>query len=1173
MRLNEIKLAGFKSFVDPTTVRFSGQIGAIVGPNGCGKSNIIDAVKWVMGESSAKNLRGESMTDVIFNGSTQRQPVGQASIELVFDNSEGKLGGEYAKYQQISIKRVVTRDAQSNYYLNGARCRRRDITDLFLGTGLGPRSYAIIMQNTISRLIEAKPEELRIFLEEAAGISKYKERRRETELRIKHTRENLERLNDIRAELDKQLQHLQRQANAAEKYKVLKQDERLLHAQLQVLHWLGFDQQMQGLRQDSEQVENQLQQGIAAIRALDAEAERDREQHSAATEHFNDVQGNFYSIGAEIARIEQSKQHQQERKYSLQEDYDRASAAVRQAEEQLEADREKLTSLTEELQSAEPALADKQTQAEQAAQELASAEAEVNDWQQHWDEFNQLAAKNLQQAEVEQTRIRHHESQINDLKTRTDKLAEEKSNIDFNKFDEEIDAISKHHTELVTAKEAILTKLNETQAALTQQKQTNHELTEQLHQSRADSQQTQGRFASLEALQQAALGQKDAASMQWLKQHQLDDKPRLGQQLSIEQGWEHALETVLGSCLEAVCIDDLATIADDITGLEQGHLAFITVKDAATATANAVTQVSAKPLASLLKQKHHGLHWLNYVYIAEDIPQALELTSKLAAHESVITQSGIWFGPNWLRISKEKDSKAGVLQRQQELAQLTERLDQLKQTIQEQEDLLLQGREQLAELEQKREQLQDEINTHSSQLADCNAKLQVKQAEKRRQQQRLEQIEAELNNAEQDLARFQSELAQSREHWQKAMQQAEQDSDQREQMLQQRETTRERLLQLRQAARETKDAVHQLKLRYETAKTQRAALVDSIDRIESQLAQLHGQQSAVYDALTNTTAPIAELEQQLADALNKQSQVEKTLNEAKLAVEGFDQHMRELNHKRQRSEQDVQRSRERSEQIKMQINGIEVRRQTIEEAMQETEYTIEAVQQELPQEAKIETWEQELETVRRRIERLGAINLAAIDEFKTLSERKEYLDSQNTDLEDALQTLENAIRKIDNETKTRFKETYDQLNNNFKTLFPKVFGGGSAFLELTGDDLLETGVTVLARPPGKRNSTIHLLSGGEKALTALALVFSLFQLNPAPFCMLDEVDAPLDDANIGRFCTLVKEMSQTVQFVFISHNKLAIEMADQLLGVTMREPGVSRMVAVDIDQAISMAEA
>ncbi|WP_307942201.1 chromosome segregation protein SMC [Pseudomonas mosselii] len=1162
MRLKCIRLAGFKSFVDPTTVNFPSNMAAVVGPNGCGKSNIIDAVRWVMGESSAKNLRGESMTDVIFNGSTSRKPVSQASIELVFDNSDNSLVGEYAAYAEISIRRKVTRDGQNTYYLNGTKCRRRDITDIFLGTGLGPRSYSIIEQGMISKLIEAKPEELRNFIEEAAGISKYKERRRETENRIRRTQENLARLTDLREELERQLERLHRQAQAAEKYREYKAEERQLKARLAALRWRDLDQRVRQRETVIGDQEIAFEALVAEQRNADASIERLRDGHHELSERFNQVQGRFYSVAGDIARVEQSIQHGQQRLRQLQDDLKEAERSRLETESHLGHDRTLLATLGEELAMLEPEQELTLAAAEEAAATLEEAELGMHGWQEQWDSFNTRSAEPRRQAEVQQARLAQLEASLERLAERQRKLGEERDQLGGDSQDTETCDLD----EQVASSELLLEDLQLQERQVVEQLDALREQMQQANQAQqqqqGDLQRLGGRLASLEALQQAAL-EPGVGAADWLRAQGLEQRPRLAEGLRVEPGWELAVETVLGADLQAVLLDDFTGL--EFAALEQGELRLL--------MAGAQGASVAGSLLGKVEGSVDLSPWLGQVMPVETLEQALSRRGSLGAGQSLVSRDGYWVGRHFLRVSRGGEAQGGVLARGQEIERLgREQLEQ--EALLEQLDEQLQClREQQLDLEEQREQLRRRSQDESRQHGELKARLSAGRARAEQLELRRRRLQEELAELQEQRALEHEQLGEARLLLQEALDLMAQDTEQRELLMARRDTLREGLDRIRQEARQHKDHAHQLAVRLGSLRAQHDSTRQALERLEQQAARLSERQEQLNLNLEEGEAPLEELRLKLEELLERRMSVDEEMRQARLHMDEADRELRDAERRRTQAEQQSQLLRGQLEQQRLESQGLDVRRKTLQEQLLADGYDLQGVLATLEADASEQGTEQALEQLEARIQRLGAINLAAIEEYEQQSERKRYLDAQDADLVEALETLENVIRKIDKETRNRFKDTFDQINAGLQALFPKVFGGGSAYLELTGEDLLDTGVTIMARPPGKKNSTIHLLSGGEKALTALALVFAIFKLNPAPFCMLDEVDAPLDDANVGRYARLVKEMSETVQFIYITHNKIAMEMADQLMGVTMHEPGCSRLVAVDVEEAMAMVDA
>ena len=1165
MRLKSIKLAGFKSFVDPTSVHFPSNLCAVVGPNGCGKSNIIDAVRWVMGETSAKNLRGESMSDVIFNGSGGRKPVGQASIELIFDNSEGRIVGEYAAYSEIAIKRKVTRDGQSNYYLNGNKCRRRDITDIFLGTGLGPRSYAIIEQGMISRLIEARPDELRIYIEEAAGISKYKERRRDTENRIRRTMENLERLTDIRDELGRQLGRLERQAKSAEKYAEYKKEERQISAELLALKWRGYDQSAAKQRQLIGELEIDRERVLTERIGCETAIEKLRSQSTELNDTFNEVQGRFYKVGGDVARIEQAIEHAQQRASELHKDLEQTERNFTESEQHLNTDIQKAAGWQAEFDQLAPAL-ELAREAEQVSTEaLQSAEEAMQQWQQAWDEFNQQSAAPRQQAEVQQSRIQHLEQLMRRLSERHENLASEASGYQASPAEEEMALLQEQLAEAEQEREASENQRLDNSRQIEAARDSEKQLSARLDQARSRQQTLEGRRASLEALQQAAMG--DDAEKKWLDSKGLGSNPRLADSVKADKGWEVAAETVLGSYLQAVAVDDVAANIGLLDDFVKGELLLVGKASQAAAGGN-----KAKLLSDLVRgDAVQGL--LGNVYAAETLAEALALQPTLSAVESVVTRDGIWLGNNWLRVARDKDASAGVLQRKQELIAIGEEKQALDKQVGELEEQRHNNEHQLQALETQRQEIAARVAEQQSSYADLRSRLSGCEVQIEQLKARKERAETELAEVQHQQLLEQEHLAEARQILQQSIENMEADTERREELVAQRDGLREQLETARGQARQNRDQRHDLAVRETSLSTQLSSILEGIERLKVQVARLQERRAQLREAFNIKDDPSDQYKIELEEKLEQRLAIETELNAARTEMEAVDHDMREHEKLRSELETQLQEVAGKLEAQRIAAQEITTLSRTIEEQIAEKNADLSSLLENLAEDADMRDWEEQLQLVGNRILRLGPINLAAIDEYKIESERKEYLDTQNAELEEALETLKSAIQKIDRETRTRFKETFELVNKHIQELFPKLFGGGHAYLEMTGDDLLDTGVTLMARPPGKKNASIQLLSGGEKALTAIAMVFAIFRLNPAPFCMLDEVDAPLDDANVGRYAAMVKEMSDQVQFIFITHNKISMEAANQLMGVTMHEPGVSRLVSVDVNQAAELADA
>ncbi|MFQ6022224.1 MAG: chromosome segregation protein SMC [Acidiferrobacterales bacterium] len=1166
MRLKSIKLSGFKSFVDPTTVPASGNLIGIVGPNGCGKSNIIDAIRWVMGESSAKHLRGDSMADVIFNGSSARKPVGRASVELLFDNSDASAPGQYARYAEISIRREASRDGRSEYFLNKTRCRRKDITDLFLGTGLGPRAYSIIEQDMVSRIVEAKPEELRVFFEEAAGISKYRERRRETENRMRHTRENLARVEDIRAELETQLRRLRRQSRAAARYKKLKQEERLTRAQWLALRWRGLDAQVQEADRSIAAQENTLERAIAEQRAIEAKIEKIRSEQTQAADSFNSVQAEFYAIGAEIASVEQAIQHARDTDNQRVREFEQVNQSWGEASRHLEADLQKLEELSHGLEQSAPRLNDTLQQQDKTAKALQRCEQATTGWQADWNVFAEVASEPATVREIQQARIQQLEQHTKQLTERQGRLVQEAKEIASARQGVDLDALKSRAHQLDEACARGEQQLEDLERQIKEAQAQDAKTLQELEALRGEQHQCNARLTSLRELQAAAESKDDTALHEWLTQRGLDKAPRLAGLLKVEPGWERAVERVLGDNLTAVCVKNLARFARDLRDESQKRLSILDLEDGSDRPDS-----NQPALLDKVQADANLTSLLAGIFVSDDLDQALTMRTHLAPHESIVTRAGTWVGRNWLSLASGEDHHSGMLAREREIEELVsqssvvdEKLDAISR-----ERAAFQAR--LEKLEQEREQSRRQLSEQVQERTAFHQQRAHKEATLVQLQARAEQLDQEQHEVRTQLERDSNELGEAQRLLQEAETQTGAQDRRRRELLEKRDSLQAELEQARTTAVEAREAVHRLEVERQGMQTAFESTRESITRLEGQLQQLVTRRGELEKLVADNSDPGAELKERLEEFLSKRLEVESRLNEARKKVADLDTGLREQEQARAQQESQVQEIRQAHEEARVSRQELVVRRDSLAEQVTEGGFVLGDVIDGLPAEASEDSWHAHIEALQTRIERLGAINLVAIEEYEEQSERKGYLDKQHEDLCEALATLEDAMRKMDRESRARFKETFDKVNTGFQSFFPRLFGGGNAYLELTESDLLSTGVTVMARPPGKRNSTIHLLSGGEKALTAVALLFALFELNPAPFCLLDEVDAPLDDANVERYCETVRTLSDKTQLIYVTHNKISMETAKVLIGVTMTEPGVSRLVAVDIDEALEMA--
>ncbi|RZS57013.1 chromosome segregation protein SMC [Sphaerotilus mobilis] len=1170
MRLHSIKLSGFKSFADPTHFQLPGQLVGVVGPNGCGKSNIMDAVRWVLGESKASELRGESMQDVIFNGSGNRKPAGRASVELVFDNTDARAGGQWNQFSEIAVKRVLTRDGTSSYFINNQPVRRRDVQDVFLGTGLGPRAYAIIGQGTISRIIESRPEELRLFLEEAAGVSKYKERRRETENRLKDTRENLTRVDDILRELNNNLERLEGQAEVATRYKGLQDSgTRKLH-QLWFLKHRDASTEQQRTHEAVLTAGNALESRMAELRHVEAELEDVRQQHYAANDELHAAQGALAEAAMEVSRLEERIRH-------VVEGRARAQQRLADLETQDAQWTERAASAGDELEqlAGQIAAADEQgeilsAQAEDQAAELPRWEDAVREAQQRANLQRGKAAEVQQQIQLLAAQSRNLDERRRELNQRRDRLAGERRNLVAPDADHLAD-LREQLAEAEALRDEADAQLQDLAAEVPALEDERRAKQDAVNAETARAAQIKARLEALRALQDKV--QTEGKLKPWLAKHGLDGLAGLWTRVHIEAGWETALEAALRERLGALAVGRIETVRAFETDAPPARLAFYTPPQGAIAN----THETLSRLSELLRLGDAGLKallndWLEGVYTAAHLDEALANRHKLTHGEVIMTPAGHAVSQHAVAFYAPDSEQAGMLARAQEIENLDRQgraqallADETRAAQVRAEAAYTDASQRLSRL--RREAQESQTRAHQLQVEVLRLGQQAEQAGQRRSQLdgEVAEIDAQLEEIEERRmtgeARFE-ELDQALATEQEAHAELE------EAVIAAERRAADAREQLRRTEREAQEAQFsvramaarrgELQRSIETAEQQRAANARNAEQLREELARFDD--AAAEGGLQEALALRIEREQALGSARSRYDDLSAQLRRADEQRMGFERSLQPLRDEITRLQLEEQAAQLGGAQFMEQLLAAEV-----DLAALATQIEADAV--------KLHGLQTEIDRINREIAALGAVNLAALDELAAARERKGFLDAQNEDLTRAMTTLEDAIRKIDAETRDLLKGTFDQVNEGFGQMFPSLFGGGQARLVMTGDEILDAGVQVMAQPPGKKNSTIHLLSGGEKALTAIALVFAIFLLNPAPFCLLDEVDAPLDDANTERYARLVKQMSSGTQFLFISHNKIAMEMAEQLVGVTMQEQGVSRIVAVDMESALAMAEA
>lgn len=1170
MRLTHIKLAGFKSFVDPTHIPVPGKLVGVVGPNGCGKSNVIDAVRWVLGETSAKQLRGENMQDVIFAGSSDRKPMSRASVELIFDNSAGKVTGIWSQYSEISVKRVLEREGASSYYINNQHVRRRDVADIFLGTGLGGRGYAIIEQGMISRIIEARPDDMRSFLEEAAGVSKYKERRRETELRLKDTRENLSRVEDIRSELDKQLRKLEQQAQQAEKFHQYENELKETQQQVWFHSQRDSENQRQGLEAQIKKTEVDVEKKIALLRKTETEIEKLKISRENSAAVVNEVQAALYEVNSLIARIEQSIEH-------LRDTRKRTQHQLNNVDVTYEQQRYELRTLEQDFWDARKKILVVKAQQNQNLMELEFNKEELPDIEQCFsdaqravDEHTKLISDIQNRLNISKTHQSHSSNVLEQLANRKERLNAERLNLNppdsgqIQSMDDSIKSLDDVMTDQSN-------KLSNSEAELVKLEDHKDTVGLALDEKRRVYSELDAKRRALVELQ-TQLSRSDRLS-EWLDSSGFDSEERLWELLRVETGWEDAVEAVLRERLMSIATDDLDVVTFEDTNQPPSKVSFFnkrfSVDRSHDSSSNYISlgttvHTDDSSISNLLE------HWLAHVFIAETDAEARAMVDYLESGQICVTKRGDLYYPGGVALFAPDQEVHGVLARQVEI----EALDKLTLSAQ---DELESCQNEFKILSESVSRVKEELARSRKDYADLKEKLHHERVNflrlsdlNQRTIERLAQVDAELveidalqlaenereDKASQEVSTFGVEL----------------------------ETTtsvlEEMISRLRSAKhlRETKlETIQNLNESYSEYSFESRSLINKINDLSLNIKQIYesfvrldGQRSELTEQLNRELE--GEQTDELQSNLLRRREVESELNLKREALSDWDEQLRAAELQRQETDRALQPLRDSINALNLSEQECRLVRDGFMKQLSESGADQERLGQVVPNDFDLEIAQTLLSDLQLKITRLGAINLAALDELTESQERKEYLDAQAEDLLEAVATLENAIRSIDKETRERLSETFEKVNQQFGEMFPALFGGGEAKLVLTGEEILDAGVEVIARPPGKRNTSIHLLSGGEKALTALSLVFSLFQLNPAPFCLLDEVDAPLDDSNTVRYCDLVRKMSQSTQFLFITHNKITMELAEQLIGVTMQEQGVSRVVAVDIEEAMKLNE-
>lgn len=1164
MRLTHIKLAGFKSFVDPTVIPVPAQLTGVVGPNGCGKSNVIDAVRWVLGESSAKHLRGESMQDVIFNGAGTRKPASRASVELAFNNELGRAAGQWSQYAEISVKRVLDRSGDSTYYINNMRVRRRDVADLFLGTGVGARAYAIIEQGMITRLIEAKPEELRGYLEEAAGVSKYRERRKETESRLKDARDNMNRVEDIQRELRTQVEKLAAQAEVAQHYRSLQADLTFSQHRLWFARKHDAAQQRARIDKDLTEAQNRLEAETARLRHIESLLETARQTQFAGQDTLNTVQATYYQAQSDVARIEQTMAHQNATRDRLYRQAQDLGARMESQQARRTTTQEALNEVTAQQPGFEAALSEAEAAARQATDStLPQKEAALREAQQGVGEAQRVVSQLDQSRQVDENSLGHTKRQLEQLDARQRRLAQEQAQLPR----PDAAGLAQKQVELEALAQTLATAqagLKDAETALPELDAARTRHTRELEAARKTLHQTEAELAALKKLQESLKADEKLGA--WLRQRGLDSAPRLWEKLRVAPGWEAAVEAVLRERLQAVAADAQPDWFADAPP------ARLTVWTGQGTAATAAPELLASKIASDDAAAQAALaDWLAGAYWADDADAARARSASLVPGEYAVTPQGHLFTRHSVTFHGPHTAVEGILARGRELERLSVDAVRLRDDVARLEAAYV-------ETQQRYMERQRDIQALRAQTGQTQSRHHTAQMELLRLQQAVERVQSRATQIAQELDEVTRQQTAERTTLEtleaRLKEYGAQGEAARESLYaarQQRDQADRAVFDARELQRAAERRHQEAGFALTTCTNKIRELGETLTRIEQEIADDETRLAQAREELARL--PADALDAELQTALAARTEAETALATARDALEGLTAQLRGHDEARMACEQGLDPLRRSIEQLKLKDQEAMLMQSQFELQLREAAADEASLESGLADSPKPSQLQAEINRLQNEIAALGAVNLAALDELTQAQERSEYLAAQCADLLEAVTTLEDAIRRIDQESRARLKETFDTVNQHMGELFPQLFGGGQARLILTGDELLDAGVQVFAQPPGKKNASIHLLSGGEKTLTALSLVFAMFKLNPAPFCLLDEVDAPLDDANTERYCNLVKSMSDHTQFLFITHNRVTMEMAQHLAGVTMQEQGVSRIVAVDVEEAVGMVEA
>ena len=1161
MKLEKIKLVGFKSFPDQVTIDILSNVTAIVGPNGCGKSNIVDAVSWALGHD-AREVRAAYADDVIFSGTSARKAMGLASIELLFDNADNTAGGQYASYNQISIRRSVDRSRESKYFINNTRCRRRDIHDMFANTGLGTHGYAIIEQGMISRIIEAKPDEMRLYIEEVAGISKYRDRKRDAEIRMRHTRENLARVRDILDEIDKQLRKLKRQAGDAKRFKKLKEEQHELSIRVLALEYRQYDEQRRDYEKQLSELRLELESNQTKITASETQTQELRLTQDEWNEKLNQTRERYYALNAEIAGIEQDIANRRKNVEQLSQEQEAIEQAIQKCEARDETQKQRKAQLQQKLQTVEQAITQANEKMEVYGQQLNEAEQKQSQLRSEWDSHHSSGKEVLDNVEVYRVKIDYCVAELNSIQSRKSEIAERRAKIQPHATKAQL-AQQRH--ELQTLEQTLSLHeqgIQDHSGEATQLQSQIDDALKDTHEASIYVQDLRGRLASLKALQEEATEQAAEGFIDWLQKHNLSDVKKVVDYLEVEAGWEKAVEQVLGYMLSGMEVDALDNYIKISSEIETGRLTMI---ESVTPPAD----IAQDSLATKIKNSPAIQALLAHIYIADDLQFAMQRRTRLAAHESLVTAEGLWLGKHWMQVHRNYEQN-GMLSRRLEIEQLQSEITTADKKVSDLQTQTKSLRDRLQACEKVREQIRLKLQTCMNDISDIKLQMQQTETKIKQENDLMQNLDNELTQLNERETNMQKQHDVLQKDYEQAAALVSGHDSSGSALEQQRVESEAAVAATRNQISEQQRQLHEIEIEQHSLITELKGLDEAIEQNRQQRTDLMQRHKTIHETSQKSHEPIAQRQVEIQGLINQRQELEATISECNTTIKDSQSRIHELETQHKSLHEAKENMQAQHEQLHGSHQAAVVRCKDLRQKLSDVDSAPEQLVDSKGTE-DITQVRADFEKVEQKISRMGSINLIAIEEFEELRERRSYLDDQNQDLVSALESIQQAISKIDRESKEKFKNTFEQINDKLDAIFKRLFNGGYARLELVEKNWLESGVSIMVYPPGKKLSSIRLLSGGEKALSALAVVFAIFELRPAPFCILDEVDAPLDENNILNFCKLINDMSEKVQFMIITHSRLTMESVNALIGVTMAEPGISRLVSVNVEEAAQMA--